>query len=295
MKLLITGAGGQLGRELQAVLRRGSADIGIVPLCYKGADILAVDVDGLDITDRAAVDAFFEQHRPDIVFNCAAYTQVDACEQDEATADRVNADGPANLAAACARTGGKLVHISTDYVFDGKATAPYREDAEAAPATAYGRTKRRGELAAMAACERVFIVRTAWLYGHGGPNFVKTMLRLGAERDSVTVVNDQAGSPTYAEDLAWTTLALGATERFGIYHVTGGGSCTWCEFAAAIMQRAGNGCRVLPCTSAEYPSKTPRPAYSVLSHAALQAAELDRMRPWQQALDAYFDNREETV
>ena len=247
MNVLITGANGQLGRELQSVLRRGRADIGAVPAVYADATVTAVDADQLDITDAQAVMAFFTKTCPDIVFNCAAYTQVDACEENEADAARVNADGPANLAAAAARIGAKLVHVSTDYV-----------------------------------------LRTAWLYGTGGHNFVATMRRLGASRDSVTVVDDQTGSPTYTEDLAWTLLALGATEHYGVYHATGAGSCTWCAFARAIMERAGNGCRVLPCTTAEYPSKTPRPAYSVLGHKALAAIGLDRMRQWEEALDAYF-------
>ncbi|MBQ3132737.1 MAG: dTDP-4-dehydrorhamnose reductase [Clostridia bacterium] len=288
MNVLITGANGQLGRELQSVLRRGRADIGAVPAVYADATVTAVDADQLDITDAQAVTAFFTKTCPDVVFNCAAYTQVDACEENEADAARVNADGPAHLAAAAARIGAKLVHVSTDYVFDGAACEPYDEDAPTAPATAYGRTKQRGEQAVLAACDRVFVVRTAWLYGTEGHNFVATMRRLGASRDTVTVVDDQTGSPTYTEDLAWTLLALGATEHYGVYHATGAGSCTWCAFARAIMERAGNGCRVLPCTTAEYPSKTPRPAYSVLGHKALAAIGLDRIRPWEDALDAYF-------
>ena len=293
MKLLITGGNGQLGRELQELLRSGAADIGAVPDAYRQAEVVAVDVDTLDITDRDATLAFVQSVGPAVIFNCAAYTQVDACEENEAIADRVNADGVRHLAEAAEAIGAKLVHISTDYVFDGKGTTPYREGDPVAPATAYGRTKVRGEAAALAACKRCFVLRTAWLYGPYGPNFVKTMLRLGSARDTVTVVNDQVGSPTYAADLAWTMLAIAETDAYGVFHVTGGGQCSWVDFATAIMQKAGNGCRVLPCTSAEYPSKTPRPAYSVLGHGALQAIGLDRMRPWEDALDAYFKRTED--
>ena len=295
MKLLITGGNGQLGKELQEVLRNGGTDIGEIPALYREADVTAVDVDVLDITDRDATLAFIETLRPDVIFNCAAYTQVDACEENEAIADKVNADGVRHLAEAAEAVGAKLVHVSTDYVFDGKGRSPYGEDDAVAPATAYGRTKVRGEQAALAACSRTYVLRTAWLYGPYGPNFVKTMLRLGSTRESVTVVNDQVGSPTYTADLAWTMLAVATTEVYGIYHVTGGGQCSWFQFATAIMQKANNGCRVLPCTSAEYPSKTPRPAYSVLGHGRLQAVGLDRMRPWEEALDSYFKRTEEMV
>ena len=293
MKLLITGAKGQLGWELQQVLARGQADIGKLPEIYAGAEIVAVDVDTLDITDRDATLAFVKKVTPAVIFNCAAYTQVDACEEKDAVADKVNGDGVRHLAEAAEAVGAKLVHVSTDYVFDGKGTSPYREDDPTDPATAYGRTKVHGEQAALSVCSRSFVLRTAWLYGPGGPNFVKTMLRLGSSRDTVTVVCDQVGSPTYTEDLAWTMLALAVTDAYGIYHVTGGGQCSWCEFATAIMAKAQNGCTVQPCTSAEYPSKTPRPAYSVLGHGALQAVGLDRMRPWEEALDAYFKRTEE--
>lgn len=292
MKLLITGSYGQLGNELTKILKNGRAEIGEISPAYSGCEIIAVDYDALDITDKDAVQAFIQEHQPDIIFNCAAMTNVDQCETDFETAMKVNAIGPRNLACAAKQTGAKLVHVSTDYVFSGTQATPRCEWDLCAPNTVYGKSKLLGERYAMEQCPNTFVVRTAWLYGYVGKNFVKTMLRLGKEKEQVTVVNDQHGNPTSANDLAYHLLALALTEEYGIYHCTNEGECTWFEFASRIMERAGLTCKVLPCTTQEYPSKTPRPAYSSLNNLMLSCTIGNHMRPWQEALDRYLANLE---
>ena len=292
MKLLITGSYGQLGNELTKILKNGRAEIGEISPAYSGCEIIAVDYDALDITDKDAVQAFIQEHQPDIIFNCAAMTNVDQCETDFETAMKVNAIGPRNLARAAKQTGAKLVHVSTDYVFSGTQATPRCEWDLCAPNTVYGKSKLLGERYAMEQCPNSFVVRTAWLYGYVGKNFVKTMLRLGKEKEQVTVVNDQHGNPTSANDLAYHLLALALTEEYGIYHCTNEGECTWFEFASRIMERAGLTCKVLPCTTQEYPSKTPRPAYSSLNNLMLSCTIGNHMRPWQEALDRYLANLE---
>ncbi len=292
MKLLITGSYGQLGNELTKILKNGRAEIGEISPAYSGCEIIAVDYDTLDITDKDAVQAFIQEHQPDIIFNCAAMTNVDQCETDFETAMKVNAIGPRNLARAAKQTGAKLVHVSTDYVFSGTQATPRCEWDLCAPNTVYGKSKLLGERYAMEQCPNTFVVRTAWLYGYVGKNFVKTMLRLGKEKEQVTVVNDQHGNPTSANDLAYHLLALALTEEYGIYHCTNEGECTWFEFASRIMERAGLTCKVLPCTTQEYPSKTPRPAYSSLNNLMLSCTIGNHMRPWQEALDRYLANLE---
>ena len=208
MRILITGSRGQLGNELRRCLESGRSEIGPVPACYAGADVDYVDYGELDISDAAAVDAWFAERGPyDLVVNCAAVTNVDGCESDEEGAYRVNATGAENMARAAAACGGKVVHVSTDYVFPGTDPEPRREDDPVGPISAYGRTKLAGEQLVMAACPRTFVVRTAWLYGYVGKNFVKTMLRLAREHGRISVVADQLGNPTSANDLAHEILA----------------------------------------------------------------------------------------
>ncbi len=293
MKLLITGSYGQLGNELTRILHTGHAEIGEIPPLYRDCEVTAVDYDTLDITDTAAVTAFVRNLSPDILINCAAMTNVDQCETDFETAMRVNAIGPRNLACAARETGAKFIHVSTDYVFSGTDAAPRCEWDLCAPNTVYGKSKLLGERYALEQCPKTFVVRTAWLYGYVGKNFVKTMLRLGKEKDQITVVNDQRGNPTSANDLAYHLLALALTEEYGIYHCTNEGECTWFDFAARIMEQAGLSCKVLPCTTQEYPSKTPRPAYSSLNNLMLSCTVGNRMRPWQEALDMYLANLKE--
>ncbi|MHB0914844.1 MAG: dTDP-4-dehydrorhamnose reductase [Thermoleophilia bacterium] len=255
MKILIIGAAGQLGHDLLDCL---------------GGDheVTGVDIGEIDITDAASVATVVGDIRPELVINSAAFTNVDGCETDHEAAWAVNAEGPGHVARASAAIDAPLIHISTDYVFDGSKGEPYREDDPVAPLGEYGRSKLAGEQAVAAALERHLIVRTAWLFGTAGNNFVKTMLRLGRERDQLKVVNDQHGSPTYAGHLARAvkSLAENRLDQPGVYHMTNSGQCTWFEFAAEIFRLAGVEVDLQPTTTAEFGSPAPRPAYSVLAN-----------------------------
>ncbi len=285
MKLLITGVNGQLGQTLVQLLQSESNPFGELPPACKNAEIIGADIADLDIADLGATLTFLEAHRPDAVINCAAMTNVDACETDYETAMKVNAMGTAHLAQACQAIGAKFVHVSTDYVFAGNAQTPYCEWDIPAPNTGYGKSKYLGEQMALSLCQRTFVVRTSWLYSLVGNNFVKTMRRLGAQKESISVVCDQRGNPTNALDLAYHLLLLVTTQEYGIYHCTGEGECSWYDFATEIMRLSHLSCKVNPCTSAEYPSKTPRPAYSSLRNLHLECTVGNHMRPWQTALE----------
>lgn len=247
-------------------------------------EVTAVDRDGLDITDPNACRAAVAGH--DLVVNVAAWTAVDEAETQEAAAFAVNAVGAANLARACAAAGARMVQVSTDYVFAGDAPGPYAEDAPLSPRSAYGRTKAAGEWAVQALCPQSWIVRTAWLYGAHGPNFVKTMARLAAEKETVSVVDDQRGQPTWTVDLAGAIVAMvGAGAPFGTYHGTSAGETTWFGFAQAIFKELGlDPDRVEPTTTAAFPRPAPRPSYSVLGHEAWRGAALDPLPGWQASL-----------
>ncbi|KTR39796.1 dTDP-4-dehydrorhamnose reductase [Curtobacterium oceanosedimentum] len=272
-RYLITGAAGMLGRDLQDALA--------------GRDVTALGRADLDVTDAAAVVAAVAGH--DVVINSAAYTKVDDAESHEDDAYAVNARGPAVLATATSAAGAKLVHVSTDYVFDGTGTAPYAEDAPLAPLGAYGRTKAAGEEAIRAtAPDSSWIVRAAWLYGAHGPNFAKTMVRLAGSHETVSVVTDQVGQPTWTGDLASQIVAmLDAEVPAGTYHGTNGGQGSWFDFTKAIFAEVGlDPERVLPTDSAAFVRPAPRPAYSVLGHDAWSRAGLAPMRDWREALHA---------
>ena len=285
---MIAGARGQLGLELLHILERGKSEIGAVSPLYGKAAIVAVDVDELDITNQGAVNAFIDNERPDIVINCAAMTNVDACEVDKQTAMSVNSIGVRNLARAVQSVNAKLLHISTDYVFSGDATEPYCEWDTTAPKTVYGKSKLLGEKFAMDFCDRTFVVRTAWLYGHHGCNFVKTILKKICEKGSLKVVNDQRGNPTNASDLAYHILKMAVTEEYGIYHCTGNGECSWYDFAVKIVELAGVRGEVNPCATDEFPRPASRPTYSSLQNLMLSCTVGDEMRPWENALAGYF-------
>ena len=291
MKILITGSKGMLATQVITDLERGYTELGEVPAALKGAQLVLADVDELDITDKAATEAFIAQHNPDVVINCAAYTNVDGCESNQDTAFMVNAIGSRNLAIACENTGAKLVHVSTDYVFRGDEPTPRREYDMPWPISAYGKTKYAGEQFVRQYCKKSFIVRTAWLYGYNGKNFVKTMVWLAKEKGGAKVVNDQHGNPTNAADLSHHLLKIAASEEYGTYHCTGGGECTWFEFAAEIARLAGYEGVMSPCTSEEFPTPTKRPAYSSLDNMMLRVTVGDEMRHWKDALKAYFDNQ----
>jgi len=278
VRWLITGGRGQLGSDLRDLLT-GTPDV----------QLRACGSAELDVTDRASIAAQVADFRPDVIVNAAAYTAVDAAESDYDRAYAVNALGPALLAAEVARTGTRLVHLSTDYVFDGTAETPYPVDAPTNPQSAYGRSKLAGEQAVRELAPATgYVVRTSWLYGAAGPNFVKTMARLAAAEDPVSVVADQVGSPTWSADLAGRLIDLVHAEPpAGIYHCRGAGSTSWHGFAQAIFAELGaDPDRVLPITSEKYPRPAPRPAYSVLSDAEWLAAGLPAMLDWRAALTA---------
>lgn len=293
MRILITGASGQLGTELVKALQTGQTGSGALPKIYADAKIDAVAHQSLNIADRPAVDTWFANHPPyDIVINVAAQTNVDWCEKAEAQAYRVNAHGPENLAMAVNRTGGKFIHVSTDYVFDGNEATPRTENDPVCPMSAYGRTKLAGEKLALDSCPNTFVVRTAWLYGVEGKNFVKTMLRLARQNGIIKVVNDQWGSPTNAADLADAVLRLAVTDQYGIYHAVNAGVCSWYDFACRIVEQKGIPCTKKPLSSSEYqamfPASADRPAYSVLSTQKLEAVTGRPMRTWQAAIDDFL-------
>ena len=295
MRLLVTGARGQLGSELRRCLETGEAEVGAIPSGYEDAVVDYVDYDVLDISDAHAVRSWFAAHGPyDMVVNCAAVTNVDGCESDEAGAFKVNALGALYLARSAQACGAKLVHVSTDYVFAGDDPRPRVETDHVCPISAYGRTKWAGEVLVADACERSFIVRTAWLYGYVGRNFAKTMIRLAKDHGKISVVSDQMGNPTSANDLAYEILALASGEDFGTYHCTNNGTCSWFDFACAVVDAAGLACEKEPLTSAEYklrfPNSADRPAYSSLENARLRDTVGDEMRPWRDALADYMHN-----
>jgi len=274
-RYLITGAAGMLGRDLQRVLA--------------GRSVTALTRAQLDVTDAAAVRDAVADH--DVVFNASAWTDVDGAEDHETEAYAVNATGVENLARAAQANGAKLLTISTDYVFDGKGTSPYREDAPRDPINAYGRTKAAGEeLARAAHPDGTYVVRTAWLYGASGPNFAATMLRLATSNPTVSVVADQLGQPTWSADLARQLAALAdADAPAGVYHGTNAGQATWFEFARAVFAGAGlDPERVLATDSSRFVRPAPRPSYSVLGHERWAAAGLSPMRSWESALTAAF-------
>ena len=294
MKILITGGNGQLGSELQRILAEGRAEIGVIPNCYQHAEVIPTDVDTLDITNAPAVMEYVQQGKFDLIVNCAAMTNVDGCESAEAAAMLVNAEAPKNLAQAAEAVGAKLVQVSTDYVFAGTDPMPRVESDATGPVSAYGRSKLLGEINVLEECSRSYIVRTAWLYGYVGKNFVKTMMRLGSDREQITVVDDQLGNPTSANDLAYEILKIASTEEFGTYHCTNNGTCSWADFAQAIMTGSKIPCEVVRCTSEEYAASNPgsasRPAYSSLRNKHLEDTVGDEMREWQDALCEYLKN-----
>jgi dTDP-4-dehydrorhamnose reductase len=251
-------------------------------------EAVGLDLPEVDITDPDSVQRALEVHRPDVVINAAAYTAVDDAESNEGLAHRINAEGPAIIAAACGRNPRtKLVHISTDYVFGGEASTPYAEDAATGPTSAYGRTKLAGEQAVLKELpDSSYVVRTAWLYGENGNNFVKTMLRLESERPTLSVVDDQLGQPTWSRDLAGQIVALVAAEApAGIYHGTSSGETTWCGFTKEIFRLAGaDPQRVEPTSTDKFPRPAPRPAYSVLGHRRWAEVGLAPIRRWDEAL-----------
>ncbi len=284
MKVLVTGVRGQLGHDVvNELARRGHTPVG-------------VDIAEMDITDRESVHAVMTEVHPDAVIHCAAWTAVDAAEDAENrdTVTRVNVDGTAYIAAECRALNCKMMYISTDYVFDGTGTRPWEPDDERHPLNVYGETKCLGEVAVEAALDAYFIVRIAWVFGVNGKNFIKTMLNLGATRDKLTVVADQVGSPTYTYDLSRLLVDMIETERYGRYHATNEGLCSWYEFACEIFRQAAEidpryaKVEVAPVTSDAYPAKASRPSNSRMSKEKLTDAGFERLPAWQDALRRYL-------
>ncbi len=296
MKILITGSNGQLGNELQRIISTGRAEIGQVSEVIKTSEVFALDVDRLDITKLKEVKKVLSEINPDVVINCAAATNVDGCEANQDLAFKINAIGPRNLAMVCEEIGAKLVQVSTDYVFSGVGETPLTEFELTAPYSVYGKTKLLGEEYVRELSSKYYIVRTAWLYGYVGHNFVYTMMKLGSMKDEISVVNDQLGNPTHANDLAYHILKLIETEEYGIYHCTGKGECSWYDFASEIMKLSEKKCKVNPCTSEEYkimnPNAAKRPEYSSLDNMMLRCTVGDEMRDWREALQSFVDNIE---
>ncbi|NJP39862.1 dTDP-4-dehydrorhamnose reductase [Oscillospiraceae bacterium HV4-5-C5C] len=297
MNILITGSRGQLGTEIQKQLRLGYSELGELPAAFRKGEVTAIDLPELDITDLAAVNTYIKQLQPDVVINCAAFTNVDGCETQPDAAYAANAVGPRNLALACDRVGAKLVHVSTDYVFSGRPNGGVQLDESwlPQPISTYGRTKLLGEQYVRQFCRRSFIVRTAWLYSYYGKNFVKTILGAGHKYGQVTVVDDQLGTPTNAVDLAHVLLLLAEGEQYGLYHCTGQGVCSWYEFTKEIFSLAGLSAGVTACSTAEYqaahPDSTSRPLWSALDNRMLRSVVgTDPVRSWQDALTAFFDH-----
>ncbi len=275
MKIFVTGVRGQLGHDVVEELTR------------RGIPAIGVDIEEMDVTDGECVERVIREAAPDAVIHCAAYTAVDAAEENEELCRRVNAEGPRNIAAVCKKLDIKMLYISTDYVFSGEGERPWEPEDERRPQSVYGQTKYEGELAVQELLDKYFIVRIAWVFGINGKNFVKTMLKLSENHDTIRVVNDQFGSPTYTYDLARLLVDMVLTEKYGVYHATNEGICSWYDFACAIFKEAGVSVNVVPVSTAEYGAKAKRPANSRMNKDKLTQMGFEKLPLWQDALKRY--------
>ncbi|MFL0473043.1 dTDP-4-dehydrorhamnose reductase [Priestia sp. 179-F W1.4 NHS] len=278
-KVLITGANGQLGKELVELFTE------------KGFEVYGFGRDKMDITNQAQVQEVISTLKPNIVLHSAAHTQVDLAESEPEQAFSINAYGTRNVSVAAEAVGAKLVYVSTDYVFDGTNDEPYNEFSPTSPLGVYGKSKLAGEQFVRDLHSKFFIVRTSWVYGKHGANFVKTMLKLGKERKELSVVADQRGCPTYTLDLANAILELVDTEKYGVYHISNSGSCSWYEFAKAIFENTDLDIKVIPCTTLDFPRVAARPAYSVLEHMSLKLNNFTPMRNWKEGLSNFIKHQ----
>lgn len=276
MKVLVTGVGGQLGYDVCKELDR------------RGIEHRGVDVQDFDITDASAVSRYIKGYGPDTVIHCSAWTAVDRAEDVPQQVHDVNTAGPFNIAAVCREIGAKMLYISTDYVFPGTGERFYEPDDPTAPLSVYGKTKLGGELAVTELLDKYFIIRISWVFGKNGSNFIKTMLRLAESKTEINVVCDQMGSPTYTADLAPLLCDMAATEKYGIYHATNEGICSWAEFAREIFRRSGHAVKVNPVPSSEYPTRAVRPLNSRMSKDRLEQQGFHRLPVWQDALARYL-------
>lgn len=281
--ILVTGAKGQLGNSLRLVSKK-----------YSAYSFAFTDLDTLDVTDKEALETFVQAKKVDYIINCAAYTAVDKAEEDEIVCLRINRDAVRNIGEVASAIGAKVIHISTDYVFDGTNSVPYLETDYTCPMSAYGRSKQAGELILRAVCKEAIILRTAWLYSEFGSNFLRTMLTLGKEKEELGVVFDQIGTPTYAGDLAEAILSIieySEKEKFekGIYHYTNEGVCSWYDFARKIFQLTGLACKAVPIETKDYPTRATRPQYSVLNKGKIKKVYNITVPHWEDSLKQMID------
>lgn len=278
MKIIVTGSKGQLGTDVSDLLKQ------------KEFEVIGADLPETDITDSNAIDSLISETKADAVIHCAAFTNVDLAETEKETCRKINEEGTLNIALACKKHGIKLLYISTDYIFSGEGNEPFETDSKTAPCNYYGETKLAGENAVRENCEKHFIVRISWVFGENGKNFVKTMLRLAQTKDEITVVCDQIGSPTYTKDLAVLLCEMVSTEKYGTYHATNEGFCSWAEFAAEIMRLSKAKTKIIPIPSSEYKSVAVRPSNSRLSKEALTENGFRRLPDWHDALERFLGN-----
>lgn len=277
MRILVTGKTGQLGHDVLLELER------------RGHEAVGTGSADMDITDESAVSLVLHKYQPEAVIHCAAYTAVDAAEDDEERCQSVNVDGTVNIARVCREIGAKMLYLSTEYVFSGEGERPWEPEDKTAPLNVYGRTKYEGELAVKQYLDRFFIVRISWIYGINGKNFVKTMRRLGEEKGSVSVVNDQVGSPTYTRDLAVLLVDMIESEKFGIYHASNEGTCSWYEFACEIFKQSGmDDVVVTPVDTSAFPAKAARPKNSRMNKNKLRENGFSLLPSWQDALQRFI-------
>ncbi|MDU5721947.1 dTDP-4-dehydrorhamnose reductase [Clostridium butyricum] len=274
--ILVTGVNGQLGYDVVKVLNE------------RNIECLGIDRDELDITDKETVNEYIIKLKPEAVIHCAAYTAVDKAEDEEAVCRKVNVDGTKNIAKACKEIDAKMIYISTDYVFSGLGDKKFEIDGDINPHSVYGKTKYEGELEVKEILDKYFIVRISWVFGINGNNFVKTMLRLGKEKDSLNVVCDQIGSPTYTGDLAPVLCDMAVGEKYGVYHATNEGFCSWAEFAQEIMKQSGLSCTISSIPTSEYPTKAERPLNSRMSKRSLLNNGFKVLPTWEDALNRYL-------
>ncbi|MBQ0115575.1 MAG: dTDP-4-dehydrorhamnose reductase [Bacteroidales bacterium] len=287
MKILITGANGQLGNEMRIVLGN-----------HHEHSALFTDIEELDLTQSDAVSKFVANNNIDIIVNCAAYTAVDSAEDNPELCHKINVEAVRNLATASREYGARIIHISTDYVFDGSQNLPYNETTQTCPKSVYGRTKLEGERILLETSPDSIVIRTAWLYSPFGKNFVKTMIKLGQEKDSLKVVYDQVGTPTYARDLARAIVTIINSDNWvsGIYHFTNEGVTSWFDFTKAIHRIAGiNSCTVMPCRTDEFPTKASRPSYSVLDKSKIKSTFSVEVPYWEESLKDCIKRLQENI
>lgn len=275
--ILVTGVNGQLGFDVVKELNR------------REIECLGIGRAELDVTDSKAVQEYISKLKPECVIHCAAYTAVDRAEDEEENCTKVNVYGAENIAKACKNIDAKLIYISTDYVFDGEGDTPFEVNGNIKPLSVYGKTKYKGELKVKEVLDKYFIVRISWVFGMNGNNFIKTMLKLGSEKESLNVVCDQIGSPTYTEDLAPLLCDMAQSDKYGIYHATNEGFCSWAEFASEIMNKANLDCKINPIPTSEYPTKAVRPFNSRLSKKTLIDNGFKLLPKWEDALDRYLN------